>query len=251
MKELKIYKFIESIMKEKKQILRITVFSFLCGAIVSNLLPKIYKAESIIYVYLPSASTEFSPVGISVGIGSNNIAESNSSVFKGYMFINQQQIEIINFAQKLAKTPEILKYLKERFRLKNISLEKLEKEILKESILKIPTAFDVFTYAPVVFLRVEYKDRNLVEQLCNAWAEVLVNKINDTSSYRISRDYDFILKELNDCKGEIIEKENELNKVKAGTDSSFSKEQLEIEIKRLKENYGLLQKKEAQFRISK
>lgn len=216
--------FLEESMRHLWAKKRLIVSSaFLCvivAALISLFLPNIYRAKAIVYIFSSPATTDFEPVGVSIDInGESSGGIQKASPFKGVM-VSGATIDI-NVVKELAKGHEILKYLKDNLGLKDITIEELDKKILKVEVLTVAIDISRKIYQPMVSLIVETKGKKLAKELADAWSDILVKSYNEFAAYGLREVYRLLSKELEDCKDNLLEKERKLNDFKKTQDPSL------------------------------
>jgi uncharacterized protein involved in exopolysaccharide biosynthesis len=208
MESLNLKSYINVLKAKKKLIFGGTFFCMLFAALVSVFLPNIYQAKASVYIFSPLAGTDFMPAGVSVDISPAGRSESRELTgFRG--FLEWGRGVSINVLKDLAKSPETLQQLKDRFkpRLGKILPEDMGKKMLKAEVLEEHPQISSREYLPMLTLTVEAKDKKLAKDLANAWAEIVTAKGNEIASYRFKETYESILKELAIYKAELLNKE--------------------------------------------
>lgn len=211
------------ILRSAKRIIVGTIACMLLAAGVVFLLPDIYQARSIVYIFVPELKTEFAPAEVAVDTG-----DAGAHTAYNYRGAVEATSLSINAFSELAESSEVLQELIDRLGLKDISVEELSK-MLKARLLEIHSSISLRTYAPIIRLVAEAKDRKLAQELANRWSQIVVDKINSISNYRFEEANKFLSEELDALTKNLAAKENSLIELKR--QSGLDKIQLDLEAK--------------------
>ncbi|MCM8795464.1 MAG: Wzz/FepE/Etk N-terminal domain-containing protein [Candidatus Omnitrophica bacterium] len=196
--------------KKKRLILSGTLLCIIVSVLISLFIPNIYQAKAMLYVLDSQLKTEFIPTEVGVNINQGSSIHQPLSDFRG--LIEEWSIAFPALTE-LGKAPEILKELKDRLDLKDVTLEDLGKKMLKIEILEFTLSFYTKDYAPLIILTAKAKDKKIARDLANTWARILSEKINEITYWKFNETYRFILDELERCKKELLAKENFLKEI--------------------------------------
>jgi uncharacterized protein involved in exopolysaccharide biosynthesis len=191
---------------ERKLVIKGTVFCAIISTLVSLCLPNIYQAKAMVYLVSPELRTEFIPKEVAVNINQGVNQQQPLADFRG--LIEERGIFSL-VIKEISKSPQILKELKERLNLKYV-IEDLDKKILKAEVLEYSSAFATRGYTPLISLTAKAKDKKLVKELANLWAEILKQKVEELSTFKLNETYRFILEKLENLKKELSDKEKML-----------------------------------------
>ena len=243
MSEFYLQDYLNLLIKKKKMIISGALICMALAALTSLFLPNIYQAKAIVYVSSPETKTEFAPAEISVDINRGMAELGKLYNFRGGI---EESTFYINTFSELAESPEILKEVIDKLGLKDITIEDLDRGMLKAKLLEVHGSLTQRTYAPIIRLIAEAKNKKLAQDLANAWAEILTEKINKIFNYRFEEAYKYILDEL------AISKNNLSNSEKALVD--FQKASgipvLEIELKARQEDFLAYNAELSKIRLS-
>jgi uncharacterized protein involved in exopolysaccharide biosynthesis len=230
MSEFYLKDYLNLLVNKKKMIISGALICMLLAALVSLVLPNIYQAKAIVYVFSPEVKTEFAPSDASVDINQGRPELEKLYNFRGT--IEEASFSINAFCE-LAESPEILKQLIDRLGLKDITIEDLGRKMLKARLLEVYGSLSQRTYAPIIRLTAEADNKKLAQGLANTWAQILVEKINKISNYKIEEDYKFILDELAISRNNLNASERALMDFEKVSDTPV----LEMELKARKEDF--------------
>ena len=163
------------IVENKKTIAYFAILTALIAGLVCLLLPNIYEARAVMII---RCTYKIRPSAL---------------VFSEYPEkIQDFDLLPLNVESciELLFSPQVVQELIYRLRLDRISPDKftvknLTKNILKTRLVKEKSAnlalyyLPALSYAPVINLVVEYKDRKLAKDMANAWARILVEKTRE------------------------------------------------------------------------
>ncbi|MDD5505751.1 MAG: Wzz/FepE/Etk N-terminal domain-containing protein [Candidatus Omnitrophica bacterium] len=211
------------VFRNTKKIIIGTIMCILLAAAVVFLLPDIYQAKSIVYVFVPELKTEFAPAEVSL----NALGEEVNTGYNYRGAVEATSLSINAFSE-LAQSSEVLQELIERLSLKDVSTEDLDK-MLKAKLLEIHSSISLRTYAPIIRLVAEAKDKKIAQELANTWGEILVNKINSISNYRFEEADKFLSEELSALNTSLTGLENSFLELKK--QSGIDKIQLDLKAK--------------------
>jgi uncharacterized protein involved in exopolysaccharide biosynthesis len=200
-------------------------------------MPNVYEAKAIVYIFPPVTGTELIPASVSVEIDQAGPQRQDTSMFRGNIGSRIRGYMVTGISslvgnRELARSPSTLKELRDRLGIYNMKIEHLRK-ILNIELVEIYKSLYERKYEPMFILTAKANNAKLAQGLVNAWAKILIDKVNEINTYRYKEISEFISSQLETSQKNLLEKERLLNDFMK-TNSIAT---LEMELKTKQDNF--------------
>jgi uncharacterized protein involved in exopolysaccharide biosynthesis len=229
--------YVNALLSKRRLIIYGATATMLLATLVTLFMPNVYEAKAIVYIFPPVTGTELIPASVSVEIDQAGPQRQDTSMFRGNIGSRIRGYMVTGISslvgnRELARSPSTLKELRDRLGIYNMKIEHLRK-ILNIELVEIYKSLYERKYEPMFILTAKANNAKLAQGLVNAWAKILIDKVNEINTYRYKEISEFISSQLETSQKNLLEKERLLNDFMK-TNSIAT---LEMELKTKQDNF--------------
>lgn len=232
--EINLLDFLITLLKRKGLIFKFTIFIMVITAIISLILPPIYRAETRILPPQSSSGTTLgilSSLGGDVGLAGSLLGiKTPSDLYAGIL-----------------KSNTVLDRIIERFKLKEIYGKEYLIDTRKKLLDNIDIAVD--NKSSIITLSVDDKDPVRAAEIANAFVEELRNLTRDLAITEASQRRLFFEEELKNTKSNLMKAEEEFRRLQEKTGAIKVEEQAKAIIEGIAELRAQIAAKEVELKV--